>query len=105
MIAGGNIRTVLKGDLSRKKTRSCGCLKRELISKKMFNFITKYFKKKKSNFTGFEVKLWANGKLLTHAVSSLDQIYTYQFPSSSFLKTSKDTFLTGYNIVPHLETY
>ncbi len=75
----------------------------------MFNFnrgrklIENCFKKKESNFTGFEIRLYRNGVLVSETIGPPDQCLTQNFPWGSFIKVSEDTVLTGYNIVPHLE--
>jgi hypothetical protein len=69
----------------------------------MKKFFKKFFKKEESKFTGIEVKVWENGKLLTHHVSCADQIFSYRFPCGSILKTPSGNDLIGYDFVPHLE--
>ncbi len=72
--------------------------------------IKKYFKKffgknKKTagHFTGFEVKVWQEGKLMTRSVSYLEEVSVNHFPCGSFIETPNGLILSGYRIVPNLK--
>ena len=72
----------------------------------MKKFFKKYYKKffeKKQEFTGFEVKLWQEGKLMNRSLGSLDGVTVFHFPCGTVIETPNGLILSGYRIVPHLE--
>ncbi len=65
--------------------------------KKLFN---SFFKKKRGEeFTGFEVRIWKKGKLMTYAVSSMDEIFCHRFPEGQGIRI-ENSVLFGYKIIP-----
>ncbi len=70
---------------------------------KMKALFSRFFKKR-DDFTGFEIRLWKNGKLMTYSVSDPGDIFVYHLPVGQAIRT-KSGYLTGYNLVPHITSY
>ncbi len=68
----------------------------------MKKFFKKFFEKKRK-FTGFEVKLWQEGELMTRSQGSLGEVTVFHFPCGTVIETPNGLILSGYRIVPHLK--